>query len=125
MDENKKIILARRARFLAAAASMIATTSIERAARADDAAVDASADASSDANDASDASDADRGVFVEGGVRRSDGYGGDADPDFGSPSACLCAASPENGPVDFAPGAAGLAGALAIASAARRRKRSR
>ncbi len=121
MDENKKIILARRARFLAAAASMIATTSIERAARADDAAVDASADAS----DASDASDADRGVFVEGGVRRSDGYGGDADPDFGSPSACLCAASPENGPVDFAPGAAGLAGALAIASAARRRKRSR
>jgi hypothetical protein len=111
-DETRRLILARRARFVAATLAG-AALSAPTDARADSGIDAAAADADSDAGDAGDGGDGgDTPIFVEAGVR--DVF----------PEPCLCVMAPKATDSDVAAVPAAFVAAAAIV-AARRRKRSR
>jgi MYXO-CTERM domain-containing protein len=121
-DEAKRRVLARRARFIAAAGIAGATLSASTAARAEDAGVD---DGGTDG-----------AIFVEAGVRSDGGDGEDDLVDGAPPTPCLsmkkpedpqpclssCAATPNPSSAPIAPA---IVAAGAVVASLRRRKQKR
>jgi hypothetical protein len=124
-DEAKRRVLARRARFMAAAGIAGAALTASAPAHAEDASID---DAGADGS-----------IFVEAGVRADGGIDGGDDDDFDGapptpclsmrkpeePQACLCAAAPITGSGSNAPVAPAIVAAGAAVAALRRRKKKR
>lgn len=125
MADPRAIILQRRARFVAAT---LAATSVFVAptARADDDAAAEAGDLDAGDLDANTLDASDAGIPVRGPVREVPGYGGagDGSVDSSRPQACLCAMAPDTSYPDPSMAPA-IAGVVATAMLARRKRRAR